>query len=212
MRIPLHYKLLLVNSFLQLVYSNSSYSQTYIEPLAGYRFSNIVGLESEDYPYYNHVHEPSNFSNINFLLGLSLTQNLSKNLSLSVQGHFTNVNVRFRDFGIVGWTDLKYKSYSISVQPKYQLTKNIGIGAGINYSMLRNFYIGKKWDDIWHEKSKDRNQNQLGGIISVNYIINPFLFELRYLHSKSLNYKEGEFISKASSIEFSIAYSFKILN
>ncbi|MEO6130889.1 MAG: hypothetical protein ABIQ02_03500, partial [Saprospiraceae bacterium] len=149
---------------------------------------------------------------INILFGLNLTQDFSDRFKMKLSGNTNKQLTGYSDSGFVGFSEIKYLKTNVALIANYETFRNIRIGAGIGYNHLINFEIGKEYLDFWDPLGKRYNQNQIGYIANIEYLINPLIIELKYSdyfsHTRHLN----QLVKESNLIEFQVSYRIKIFN
>lgn len=194
------------------------HSQTFFEPIIGYMASENTTYFSDREMILNDVLPDRGFSNQGFFWGGAITHYISERLSLKLAGRHTNNVLAYSDTGIAGYTAMRFKRLGLSIAPSWEIAKDLELGFGLMYDNLYNFELGFQDRGLWSALSKRRNQNQVGGLLSASYKLNSILFSLRYIEARSQHHLTTDFpnfplgIKRTKSIEFSVAYSFKVLN
>jgi len=188
------------------------YSQTYLEPILGYGFSKNIGFSDNEYVG---IDIPvNNFNSRNLLLGAAVTSYITNNISFKIIGQNSKNFVGYSGRGIVGFTDMKFKKFNVSLTPILHIFKNIEIGVGINYNRLYNFEIGKelKQGYYWSKLNIPINQNQIGWVTSLSYNYKSILMSLQYFDSYSVRAEIHHYIKRTGLIELSLTYRLKIFD
>ena len=187
-------------SFLLLGLLQSGHSQTKIEPLMGVTFANVTGDISNEFAG-SFALSNEGFPNRNNMGGIGIMQHVNKRWYLKFNFNFCRHHMDFVDFGIVGFTDVRFTKLSYSVIPAYRIHEKVSFGFGLSINQLNHFHLGKIERNIWSSLDKNRNQHQVGWIGLFRYDLRPVSFELRISRMIAKNVEPIQFVRRILSAE-----------
>jgi len=163
-------------------------AQTYIEPSIGLQFSKNISPNYDVQTLYS-IENQNFIKNNSIVYGIAASQYYNNNFSLRVKTQFSKRKEKIYDYGFVGYSDLRFKTFNISVLPFYTFKNNFEFGIGPTYNRLSGFEIGFDEGDYWLIENKYYEQNQIGLRSSLLYRLKPVVLSISYSNLKSLNSK-----------------------
>lgn len=200
---------LTITVIIQIAFSSSCYSQTYLEPTLGISYSKNNVFDKNDFPA-NQLQSDQAFIYSNLIYGLNIWQKIFDRMDLGLILNYQRNYLKYTDWGIVGYTDRRHERFSVSVLTKCKFLNHFELGFGPSIHQLFNANLGQRYSGKWTYPYSDFRQFQLGLKGIVTYQIKSLKLNLSYSHNRSVNHTTDGQIANTQIMTLSLGYLFKI--
>lgn len=206
-------RILLLYFVLLYVLPSHTFSQTFIGPVVGYDFQNVL---STPLIFFKLDFKNKGFGNTSPLIGVNLRHKLFNEFYLQVTSDFNHKHVQSIFIG--GFTQdliFHYNYFRNNLLLTYYWKRKWKIGGGITYNFVNNLYF----EDILNNylSALRFNYTEKGGVFILGLKHNKFEFEAYYIKRLSTPPIRGGTIygyelHQIQSIGLRVSYNFKILD